>query len=262
MQRPDRVDKFLIEEGRKLDFSQVEKQLKSISELMKKLIPPKSTPISESIDKGKSISFKHLVNTDPPVRTNSKATTLNKVMSVKNKSFFPENLKLKSPMNGECFDNSSQKSCNDQIMASSQGHFQMHHEGSQYQTPIHIQTIPFTPVSTPVTNSSFTQKSDGTPRQWARQNSANCASTRFFGCEAIWLRGRCMHANQPTNRRHTPNLTQDGTNGNNALILWDKGSMTLIEFYVLICQRTYRFIRSAMHIDHALTISHMPVSQT
>lgn len=78
-----------MEEGRKLDFSQVEKQLESVPELMKKLIRPKSTTITESSDKEKSMSFKHFVNTDPPVRTNPKVrytqTTLNKVMSVTKK---------------------------------------------------------------------------------------------------------------------------------------------------------------------------------
>lgn len=63
------------EQGRKLDFSNVEKQLESVSELMKKLIPPKTTPISESFDKGKSMSFKHLVDSDAQVGTNSKVTS-------------------------------------------------------------------------------------------------------------------------------------------------------------------------------------------
>ena len=53
---------------------------------------------------GKNMSFKHLVNTDPPVETNSKVTsmqtTVKKVMSVKKKSFFPEKPRLKSSMNG------------------------------------------------------------------------------------------------------------------------------------------------------------------
>ena len=95
------------EEGRKLDFSQVEKQLESVSELMKKLIPPKSTTITESSDKEKSMSFKHFMSTDPSVQTNPKVaytqTTLNKVMSVKKKLFFPEKLRLKSTMNGIVF---------------------------------------------------------------------------------------------------------------------------------------------------------------
>lgn len=53
-------------------------------------------------------------------------------------------------MNGECFDISSQKSLNNQIMASSQGHFQLRDE-----------------------------KSDGTPRPWANANSPN--RTDFLG---------------------------------------------------------------------------------
>ena len=129
---------------------------------------PLSPPYQWIYWQGKNMSFKHLVNTDPPVETNSKVTsmqtTVKKVMSVKKKLFFPEKLRLKSTMNGivfvvcvpvlspqfnfsefyenccvwfvswwiflvgECFDISSQKSLNNQIMASSQGHFQMRHE--------------------------------------------------------------------------------------------------------------------------------------
>ena len=79
------------EEGRKLDFSNVEKHLESVSELMKKLIPPKHPITSESTDKGKSISFQHLVGTKPEVAGTSKVrstqTSLNNSMTVRKKSF-------------------------------------------------------------------------------------------------------------------------------------------------------------------------------
>ena len=92
------------EEGRKLDFSNVGKQLESVSQLRRKLIPPKAPITSESIEKGKGISFQHLVGSKAEVAANPKVTStqtsLNNIMSVRKKSFFPEKLRLKTSTNG------------------------------------------------------------------------------------------------------------------------------------------------------------------
>ena len=92
------------EEGRKLDFSNVGKQLESVSQLRRKLIPPKPPVTSESIEKGKSISFQHLVGSNAEATTNSKVTStqtsLNNSMTVRKKSFFLEKLRLKTSRNG------------------------------------------------------------------------------------------------------------------------------------------------------------------
>lgn len=155
---------IFFEQGRKLDFNDSQK-ISTVSDVLKKLVPPKSGGVTESGGQCKSISFNHLVDSKSAVagssKDNSSQSSVDKFLRVNKKSFLPDKLRLKTSVSGSGVDISSQKSIHQENLTSS--HVEFRWRENYQQTPIQMHTLPFTPDPTAST-SLIPQKVVSSPR--------------------------------------------------------------------------------------------------